>query len=478
FPKEDQGMIMIQVKAQLGSTVEHLDRLVRPVERAIRKEVPESELLAVELGIDEGFASMFSEGKHTGLLRMRLVPLAQRERRQQEIEDQLRKLLARFPGLDAKPFQPFNPMGAADITVTIVGHDLETARRVGNEARKLIEALGDAEDVVFSLDENRPEYRVSYDRQRMSRLGLTAAEVSATVSSFFQGTVATFFREAGEEHTIRVRAPRTFRESPRNLDDLLVRSPIAGPVPLRSIAAVEERTGPVKITRQDQQRVNTIDANTSDRDLAGFIERIDGVLAAYPWPEGFRYQIGGAAEDFQESFLSLGIALIIAMLLVYMVMASLFESLRTPFVIAFTVPLGMTGVGIALFLTGTVLSVVALIGMVILVGLVVNNSIVLVDHANQQCARGLSRIDAVRVAAENRLRPILMTTLTTCLAMVPLALEIGSGAESWSPLARVVVGGLLTATLITLFVVPVIYVWLGGGGAACADRVAHIDAAG
>jgi HAE1 family hydrophobic/amphiphilic exporter-1 len=150
------------------------------------------------------------------------------------------------------------------------------------------------------------------------------------------------------------------------------------------------------------------------------------------------------------------------MVLVYMVMASLFESLRTPFVIFFTIPLGMTGVGIALFATGTVLSVVALIGIVILVGVVVNNSIVLVDHANQLRAEGMNRFEAVSEAGRHRVRPILMTTLTTSLAMVPLALEIGSGAESWSPLARVVIGGLLMATLITLFIVPIIYVWLGG----------------
>jgi HAE1 family hydrophobic/amphiphilic exporter-1 len=475
FPEEDQGMIMIQAKAQLGSTVEHLDRLVRPVERAIREEVPELELLGVDLGADEGFSSMFSEGRHTGIMRLRLIPLGQRDRRQKEIQDQLREILARFPGLDAKPFQPFNPMGAADVTVKIIGHDLETARRLGKDAKRIIEGLEGAKDVSFGLDENRPEYRVAYDRQRISRLGLTAADVSSTISSFFQGTIATFFREAGEEYNIRVRTPRDFREDPRNLGELLVRSPVAGPVPLRSIATVEEHTGPVKVSRQDQQRVNSIDANTGDKDLAAFIRRVDEALAAVPWPEGFRYEIGGAAEDFQESFQSLGIAIMIAILLVYMVMASIFESLRTPFVIVFTVPLGMTGVGIALFLTGTVMSVIALIGVVILVGVVVNNSIVLVDNANQHCARGLGRLEAVVTAARIRLRPILMTTLTTTLAMVPLAMELGAGAESWSPLARVVIGGLLTAMLITLFVVPVIYVWLGGGGAACAERISRID---
>ncbi|MFO8072505.1 MAG: efflux RND transporter permease subunit [Polyangia bacterium] len=470
FPKEDRGMAIFRVKAQVGSSVEHLDELVGPVEERILESVPELEVMSVDLGRDEGFAAMFSEGQHVGLVRLRLVPLDQRERSQEEIEEQIREMMDEVPGMEGKVFQPFNPMGESDITVEIVGHDIETARRVGSEIKKIIQEMEGAEDVVFGLEEPRPEYGLVFDRELMSRLGLTVAEVSSAVSAFFQGTIASIFREEGEDHDIRVRAPRSYREEPDNLEDMVVVSPLAGAVPLRSIASVEEFAGPVKITRQDQRRAFAIDANSVSDDLQGLITKIEERLDEYDWPEGFRYQIGGSAEDFIESFQYLTIAFLIAMVLVYMVMASLFESFRTPFVITLTIPLGITGVGLSLLITDTVLSIVALIGVVILVGIMVNNSIVLVDHANQMCARGMSRLEALAIAGRHRVRPILMTTLTTSLAMVPLALEIGSGAESWSPLARVVIGGLLTAMVITLLIVPVIYHWLGGGGAARTGR--------
>jgi HAE1 family hydrophobic/amphiphilic exporter-1 len=470
FPKQDQSMILLQLKTQIGSSVEHTNELSKPAEDLILENVPEVELVATDVGVSEGFAAIYSEGKHSGLLRLRLKPLGQRERRQPEIEHQIRKMLADIPGLDTKVFMPFSPMGESDITIEILGHDIDTARRVGKEVTKIVEETEGAEDVVFSMEEGKPEFNVIYDRQRMSRLGLTSSEVSSTVSAFFQGTIATIFREEGQDYNIRVRAPRKFRDDPKNLGDLLVTSRIAGSLPLRSIATITEKLSPLKITRKDQQRLVTVDANSVSRDLKALISRIDEKLGTYPWPDGFRYQIGGSAEDFLESFMFLGIAFVVSMFLVYMVMASLFESFITPMVIGFTIPLGMIGFGLALFITNTVLSIVALIGAVILVGIVVNNSIVLVDHANQLCAGGMGRMEAVLTAGRHRLRPILMTTLTTCLAMVPLAMEMGSGAESWSPLARVVIGGLLTATLITLLIVPIIYYWFGGGGAAKADR--------
>jgi HAE1 family hydrophobic/amphiphilic exporter-1 len=461
FPRQDDAMIFMQLKSQVGSSVEHTDRLAQRLEEQVLDEVPETALLMMDVGMDEGFTAMFSEGKHTGLMRLRLTPLTERDRRKLDIEDRIRELAATIPGLDLEIFQ-FGAMGGPDVTVKIVGHDLKTAFRVGTDIERLVSRVKGTKNVSFSLEQSKPEYRVRYDRKLISRLGLTTAEVSSTVSAFFQGQIASIYREGGEDHNIRVRAPRAYREQPNNLGNLTVVSPIAGSVPLRSLAAISEDGGPVKITRENQQRMVTVDASDDAGDMFGLIERIEAALDNYAWPDGFRAQIGGNAEDLIDSFQSMAFAMIVAMVLVFMVMASLFESLRTPFVIFFTIPLGMTGVGVALFLTDTVLSVVALIGVVILVGIVVNNSIVLVDHANQLRATGMNRVEAVKLAGRHRVRPILMTTLTTSLAMVPLALEIGSGAEAWSPLARVVIGGLLMATTITLFIVPIIYIWLGG----------------
>jgi HAE1 family hydrophobic/amphiphilic exporter-1 len=472
LPKEDSGIALFSIQTQVGSSVEHLDRLGAVAEKLVAENVPEVELLAIDIGVGEGFAAMFSEGKHAGLMRVRLVPLDQRERRQWQIEDQIRKLLSAIPGLEAKVFQPFMMSSdEGDLVIKIRGHDIATARRVGREVKSLIEGIDGAKDVSFSLEAARPELHVIYDRPRMSRLGLTSAEVTSSVSAFFQGTIATIFREDGRDYNVRVRAPLEFRHDPDNLEDMIVVSPIAGPVVLRSVARLEEQAGPVKITREDQRRVVTVSANSLPGKLGGLTAAAEERLEAYRWPEGFDYKIGGAAEDMQESFMYLGLAVIASMLLVYMVMASLFESLLTPFVIGFTIPLGMIGVGLALFVTGTALSITAAIGLVVLVGIVVNNSIMLVDYTNQLCAGGMERLEAVALAGRQRVRPILMTTMTTVLAMFPMALEIGTGAESWSPLARVIIGGLLGAMLITLFVVPVIYMKLGGGGAASAERL-------
>ncbi len=475
LPKEDSGIALFSVKTQVGSAVDHIDGLIDRAEDLILDNVPEVELLAIDVGVGEGFAAMFSEGKHAGLLRLRLKPLEERERKQWLIEDQVRELLATIPGLETKAFQPFSMGGdEGDLVIKIQGHDLITARRVGTEIKRSFEEIEGAKDVSFSLEDARPELHITYDRKRMSRLGLTSADVTSTVSAFFQGTVASVFRELGREYNIRVRTPRSFRADPRNLNDLIVVSPIAGSVVLRSIAGIQEEAGPVKITREDQQRVVKITANALPGKLGGLTSAAEKKLRSYKWPEGFNFHIGGAAEDMKESFMYLAIAVLASMLLVYMVMASLFESLLTPFIIGLTIPLGMTGVGVALFLTGTSLSITAAIGLVVLVGIVVNNSIVLVDYTNQLCAQGMDRREAVALSGRRRVRPILMTTLTTVLAMTPMAMEIGTGAESWSPLARVIIGGLIVAMLITLLVVPVIYMWFGGGGAASKERLSKV----
>ncbi|MBW2277941.1 MAG: efflux RND transporter permease subunit, partial [Deltaproteobacteria bacterium] len=319
FPRQDQSMIFYQVRSQVGSSVEHTERVAQQLEELVRDGVPESDLLMLDVGMDEGFTAMFSEGKHTGLFRIRLKPLADRIRRQPEIEEQIRELAATVPGLDGEIFEPFNAMGGADVTVKIIGHDQKTAFDLGREVERTLKKVEGARDVAFKLPEAKPEYLVRYDRQLISRLGLTSAEVSSTVSAFFQGTIASVFREGGEDYNIRVRAPRRFREAPSNLADLTVVSPISGSLQLRSIATIEEHGGPVKITREDQQRMVTVDANSADKaDLDAFIERVDEGLSKIKWPKGFKYYVGGSAEDFKETKEAMGAAVIVAMMLVFM----------------------------------------------------------------------------------------------------------------------------------------------------------------
>jgi HAE1 family hydrophobic/amphiphilic exporter-1 len=470
FPNNDEAMIAMQIKGQVGASLGAMEEVRKKAEESVRRVVPEAIVTMSEFGAGEGFMALFSEGSHSGLLRIKLPRRSERDRGQQEIEEGLRKALNQIPGIEAKSMD-MGFSGESAVIVEIYGHDIKVARRVGLDVKKLVAKIGDARDVTFSMEEAKPELDVVYDRIRLSRLGLTTSDVSGSVSAFFQGTTASVYREKGNDYDIVVRAPRAFRDDPTNLENMISTSPLGGSFPLRSVARVTEESGPVQVTRQDQQRFVTVSATSISRDLGGFTAKIEKVLKAYPLPEGFRFHVGGQAEDLMESFMYLGIALIVALFLVYMVMAGQFESFLTPFIIFITVPFAVIGVGAALVITDIPLSATGLIGAVILVGVVVNNSIVLVDYANQLVEQGTDRVDAIHEAGRVRLRPILMTALTTIFGMLPMALEIGEGAESWSPLARVVIGGMVVCTFITLLVVPNFYIWLTKWRKAVSQKV-------
>ncbi len=460
FPRDDNGMVFLRMDAAIGSSPQQTETYFRQAEKIIQKTVPEAVHTAIEVGQGEGFGSLFSKGAHTGIIRIKLKPLDQRERSAKQIEEALRAELDKIPGATATVFQPFGFGGGSDIEVEIIGHDLDVARRVGLEIKALVDADSGTRDVEFSLDEGQPQLEIHLDRERMSALGLNSLAVNKTVSTFFQGTTATIYREGGDEYDILVRAPRELRRSRRHVEDLRLLTPLGKQVPLDTVAQVVELVGPVEITRQDQERVVSVTATSVNQDLAGVVSRLRERLDDYPWPEDFSYRISGTAEDMMESFVQLAWAMLAAALLVYMVMSSQFESLLSPFVVFLTVLLTPIGVGVALFLTQTPISVVGLIGAIMLAGIVVNNSIVLVDYANQLRISGLETKEAIYEAGKTRMRPILMTALTTILAMLPMALSIGSGAESWAPMARVVIGGLTGATIITLLFVPVAYLGL------------------
>jgi HAE1 family hydrophobic/amphiphilic exporter-1 len=459
FPNDDNGMVFLRMDAAVGSSAQQTDTYFRRAEKAIARAVPEAVYTAVEVGQAEGFGSLFSEGSHAGILRIKLRPLMERSRSAEQIEEVIRREVNKIPGVTATVFQPFGFGGDSDISIEIIGHDLDVARRVGLEIKEIVSADRGARDVEFSMDQGRPQLEVHLNRDRMAALGINSLAVNQTVSTFFQGTTASIFREGGDEFEIRVRAASDLRHNRRYLEELRLLSPLGKQVPLGTIARIEERLGPVEITRQDQERVVTVKATSVVKgDLAGLTTRLQKRLDAYPWPDDFTYRISGTAEDLQDSFIQLAWAMVAAVLLVYMVMASQFESLLSPFIIFLTIPLTPIGIGIALFLTSTPISVVGLIGVIMLAGVVVNNSIVLVDYANQRREAGLGIREAIYDAGKTRLRPILMTALTTVLGMVPLALELGAGAASWSPLARVVIGGLTGSTFITLLFVPVAYI--------------------
>ncbi len=463
FAQQDSGMLLFQADSMVGTDLQTTDRQFEELEEIVRQKVPEATDALSDIGTGDGWIAMFSKGSYSGILRLRLLGLNERKRRgmrgQFEIERDLREQFAEVPGIRTTKFN-FFAFGGNDVVTEIYGDDLTKLQMLGLEIKQMVEQIDNAEDVTFSLEESKPEYGVYFDRQRLSAMGLSTGQVASAVSTFFQGTLAGRFREGGWEYDIRVRSPREYREAKTSLEGMPISTLSGQSVPLKTLADVRERVGPVQITRKDQQRMVTVTSIVSGQNMGQVVEDIEkGVeqLRKKRDLSEFSFKTAGSAEDFQDSIKWLGIALIVAMFLVYMVMASQFESLVAPFIIFFSIPLAIIGVVWILVLTGTALNVPALIGCIMLVGVVVNNAIVLVDYINQLRATGLKVAEATWQAAQVRMRPVLMTAMTTILAMVPLAMEIGEGSEGWSPMARVVVGGLAVSTLLTLVIIPVIY---------------------
>jgi HAE1 family hydrophobic/amphiphilic exporter-1 len=302
--------------------------------------------------------------------------------------------------------------------------------------------------------------QIDLDRDRISALGLSTQQVASTVSTYIKGTTASLFRDRGEEYDILVQLDPRYRKSTEILRNLYVTNPQGEQIPLSSIARIRRSTSPTSILRRDQQRVINIAVTVQGRSLGEVTRDVEKQLENMGFSSDFTYETGGSAEDMRTSFKWLLVAFGGAAFIVYMVMASLYESFMAPFIIFLTIPLAVVGAIAMLLITGTPLSVVAFIGIIMLAGIVVNNSIVLVDYINQLRGRGHAVRDAVMEGGRTRLRPILMTALTTILALTPLALGLGSGGEAWSPMARSVIGGLMASTLLTLLVIPVIYTYL------------------
>ena len=301
------------------------------------------------------------------------------------------------------------------------------------------------------------------DRERISRVGMNTNQVASAVSDAVKGNIATSFVDQGVEFEVLVELDPKDKSETLDLSNIQIQTPTSGWMPLKNLARLERYTGPTNVMRINQERVTEITAELAGTDLKAASDQARLLLDQVDWPDGYRYELAGTAEEQAESFGFLLIAFAIAGILTYMVMASQFESLLEPFIIIFTIPLALTGVLLILWATNTSISVTSMVGLILLTGIVVNNGIVMIDYIKILQARGMERSQAIVTGAVRRLRPILMTAFTTILSMVPLALEIGSGSETWSPMARTVIGGLTMSTLLMLFVVPCLYLIINSG---------------
>ena len=381
----------------------------------------------------------------------------------------MRPLLADIPGANIRTREGqglfllrmgTSGQGGEPLEIEIRGFDLDRLEALAADARARIEQIDGVTDTRVSREVGVPQELMRIDRERAADLDLSVQRVARTLESAIGGVRAGDFTEDGREYQIRLQVRDAEQFSQSQILNLTVPSLTEGePISLRNVLRIEEGIGPQQIDRKNQQRLAVIYANISGRDLGSVAVDVQGALREIAMPDGYDLLVSGQFEDQQEAFAELGLAMIMAVLLVYMVLASLYESLRDPLIVMFTVPLSIIGVVAMLYVTGTTFNMQSMIGIIMLVGIVVNNSILIVDQtARLQRVRGFKLYDAVLEAGRRRLRPVLMTTLTTTFAMLPLALGIGEGAEAQAPMARSVIGGLLGAVFITLLVIPLIYV--------------------
>jgi hydrophobic/amphiphilic exporter-1 (mainly G- bacteria), HAE1 family len=464
FPQVDENFVILEVQREPGVSLLELERTIVQVEDIIREEVPEMRLLVSDYGDKIGIEGADNPGGNTGRVRIELVPVNERSRGQMDITASLLTRLEEVPGANIREVKedPLSPDGETGLIVQIFGFDQGIKQTLAAATMDRLTGIDGIVSVFSSADQGRPELRVEMDRERIARVGMNTMQVASALSNAVQGDVATTFVDQGLEFQVLVEVDPIDRAQSTALEDLQIRTPSGEWMPLKNLARIDRFTGPSNILRVNQERMVEVEADLGGLDLRTATELANAALADIQWPDGYRYELGGSAEEQRESFFFLLIAFVIAGILTYMVMASQFESLVEPLIIIVTIPLAITGVLLILWFTSTPISVTAMVGLVLLTGIVVNNGIVMIDYIKILQSRGQNRHDAIVNGAGRRLRPILMTAFTTILAMVPLALQLGAGAETWSPMARAVIGGLTMSTLLMLFAVPCMYNIING----------------
>jgi HAE1 family hydrophobic/amphiphilic exporter-1 len=461
MPETDEGEVRVNVEMDVGTRLTRLEESVKPIEQIITRDVPEMTNMVSRLG----GSTWRGYGSHSGEIRISLKSARERDRSSEDIANMLRRRLSGIPGVEIRTragqglFILSRMYGGVErVQVEIRGYDLETAGALAEQVKRIAENTRGVTDARVSRDTGNPERFVIVDRLKAETTKVTVSQVADTLQTVLSGTTAGNFREGGDEFPIRVQVKNADRYSVREILDLSVTNADGDPVVLRNIVDVTPRTGPVRVERKDQERVVTVSANIAGRDMGSIINDIRKELPKLAVPRDFSIGFGGDYEEQQKAFGELLLGLILALVLVYMVMASLYESVRSPFVVMFSVPMAIVGVVLILLLTNTTFNIQTYIGCIMLGGIVVNNAILLVDQTNQlRRQEGMEIRAAIQEAGRRRLRPILMTALTTICGLIPLAIGMYEGGEAQAPLARAVIGGLASSTLITLVFVPVVY---------------------
>lgn len=457
IPTVDQGVVAINIEMPSGSV---LDETISVIDQVLKKigDIPETEQTYASVG--GGMYSMLSSGSDNATVTVNLVKKEKRSRSTDTVVDEVRTRLKDVAGAKITVASSSSSMGTfatSGISLEINGDDSDQLRRIGEDFIGLIGTVDGTRDVTSSAGESAPEANVVVNRARASAYGITSASIASAISRAVTGSVATEFRVDGTEIDVRIRHDQSSLEYINDLENIRIPTALGASIPLSEVAEIQIKDGPVSINRMNQQRYITVDSAIYGRDMNSVKNDIEKKLSGYAMPDGYSYEFTGSVERMADAVKSLLIVLVVALLLVYMVMAAQFQAYLNPFIIMFSVPLALSGGLFGLFISGLPISVSALMGLVMLVGMVVNNAIMLIDYTDQLRQEGFDCRQALLESGATRIRPILMTTLTTVLGLLPMAVTSSSGTEMTKPLAIVTIFGMMFSMFVTLLFIPILY---------------------
>ncbi len=469
MPAQDNGRLNVTIELQRGTRLEESMRMARLIEEDIMRVTPELQVISTTTGADDegGISAMFNQSTNSKItMIVRVCKKYERERSITEISESIRTELGSRP--EVIDYQVTSQQGGGgassnNVSVEVYGYDFNQTNLFANELKHRLSEVEGARDISISREDDQAELQILFDKVKLSRHGLNEQTVAAMVRNRINGMNVGYLRESGEEYYIVARLEEEFRNSITDIEEFTMMGN-HGPVKLKELARIEEYWCPPEIERKSRQRIVKVDVTPVNVSLGELAVSIQSMIDEMEIPQGVLVNVGGSYEDQQETFADMGMLLVMIILLVYIVMASQFESYAKPFIIMMSLPFALTGVILALWITGTSLDMIGALGVILLVGIVVKNGIVFVDYINLMRDRGMGLNEAIAVSGASRLRPVLMTAFTTILGMVPMALSTSEGSEMWVPMGIVVIGGAFVSTLITLIVVPVFYAVMSRSG--------------
>lgn len=465
-PASDNAQISASIELPAGASVERSKQIAERFYSYARKTFPEMKNMTYTVGTpsddeDNAYSLMQTTGDNYISFRMKFVDIADRDRTIYQISDIMRDEIDSYPEVAKYTVtaggQEGGMTGGSTIEVQILGYDFETTTKLANQYKERLSKIKGLKDITISRKDYTPQFNLEFDREKLAENGLSVSTASAFVRNRMNGMTASLFREDGDEYKIKVRYAEEFRKNIDDIENITLYGSTGKAIKLKEVAKVVEKFAPPQIERQDRERIVKVTATLSGTTIDKAKAEIDKVTQELSIPSNIAIELGGSIEDQQDSFGDIGLLGVIILILVYSVMAGQFESFRSPFIIMFSVPFALTGMFLGLWITGGTLNMMSLIGAIMLIGIVVKNGIVLVDYINLNRERGMSIINAIVLGGKSRLRPVLMTTATTVLGMLPMAIAIGEGSELWQPMGIVIVFGLTISTLVTLVLIPTIY---------------------